>query len=180
MKNFLFLLLASCWLVACTAGDANEPAARQASLQAGINYTRIRKHAAAAKVFCSRNGMDGKLCLLADMQVHSGKIRMVVWDFSKDTIVASGLVSHGCGSHPWGKDKSKDDPVFSNAFDSHCSSTGKYKIGARGYSSWGIHVKYLLHGLEASNSNALRREIVLHGWEDIPDHEVFPDGTPEG
>ena len=44
----------------------------------------------------------------------------------------------------------------------------------------GIHVKYLLHGLESSNSIALRRDIVLHSWERVSDEEVYPDGTPEG
>jgi hypothetical protein len=37
-----------------------------------------------------------------------------------------------------------------------------------------------MHGLEATNNNALSREIVLHGWDAISDHEIYPDGTPEG
>ncbi len=74
----------------------------------------------------------------------------------------------------------KKKPVFSNTDNSHCTSLGKYKIGARGYSQWGIRVNYLLHGLESTNSNALSREIVLHSWEDIPDETLYPRGTPEG
>jgi hypothetical protein len=181
MKRISLLLLLSLFLLqlACTTGDASAPPDRKAT-GAGIQYERIKKHALAARLFCQQNGLDRKLCILADMQVHSGKNRMVVWDFTKDTVIASGLVSHGCSDNPWGKDKSKEEPVFSNTFDSHCSSLGKYKLGERGYSSWGIHVKYLMHGLEPTNSNALKREIVLHGWDAIADHEVYPDGTPEG
>jgi hypothetical protein len=57
---------------------------------------------------------------------------------------------------------------------------GKYKIGERGYSNWGINIKYSLHGLEASNSNAFKRLIVFHSWEVVQDEEIYPDGTPEG
>jgi len=60
------------------------------------------------------------------------------------------------------------------------SSLGKYRIGKRGYSNWGINVNYKLHGLEASNSNAYKRIIVLHSWKDIPNDEVYPRGCPEG
>lgn len=146
----------------------------------GLNYQRLKKYAGEAREYCSRNKMNIEICLLADMSIHSGKERFVVWDFNKDTVRTSGLVSHGCSDHPWGKDRSKDDPVFSNKQNSHCSSLGKYKIGTRGYSQWGMHVKYLMHGLEATNSNALSREIVLHSWDAISDHEVYPDGTPAG
>jgi hypothetical protein len=37
-----------------------------------------------------------------------------------------------------------------------------------------------LHGLESSNSNALKRVVVFHSWEVIPDDEPYPSGTPEG
>jgi hypothetical protein len=90
------------------------------------------------------------------------------------------LVGHGCGDNPWNNDFSKENPKFSNTDESHCSSLGKYKIGERTYSNWGVHVKYVLHGLELTNSNAFKRFIVFHSWEVISDEEVYPDGTPEG
>ena len=74
----------------------------------------------------------------------------------------------------------KTSPVFSNVEDSHCSSLGKYRIGERGKSQWGIGVKYSLYGLEKTNKLAMKRAIVLHSWKSVPDKEVFPDGTPEG
>lgn len=162
--------------------DASIPVDKEASDNSanGLHFEQIKNRAKKAEVYCLENQMNTDICLLADMSLHSGKKRMVVWDFRKDTIVASGLVSHGCGNHPWGKDFSKSKPAFSNTPDSHCSSAGKYKIGERGYSQWGIHVKYLMHGLEAGNSHALSREIVLHGWDAIADEETYPAGTPEG
>ena len=114
------------------------------------------------------------------MSLHSGVNRFLVYDFNNDSILHQCLVVHGCGDSPWSSDESKDNPVFSNADGSHCSSLGKYKIGERGGSSWGVKIKYLLHGLESTNSNALIRAIVFHSWESIPEQEVFPEGAPEG
>ena len=103
----------------------------------------------------------------------------MVWDFHKNTIIISGLVSHGCGINPWSGMWSKDKPRFSNAVNSHCSSLGKYQVNSRAASAWGIHIKYYLNGLERSNNNAYVRDVVLHSWEQVQDKEVYPDGTPE-
>ena len=67
---------------------------------------------------------------------------------------------------------------FDNRVDSHCSMKGKYKIGNRDYSSWGINVKYWLHGLEASNKNAEKRVVVLHSWSAVKNKEVYPKYSP--
>lgn len=133
-----------------------------------------------AKSYCRKHRMDTSFAILIDYSIHSGKKRTFLVDLQNDSIIDTLMVSHGCGDMPWGYDFSKDAPQFSNDFESHRSSLGKFKIGSRGYSSWGINVKYTLHGLEASNSNALKRIIVMHGWGDVTDHEVYPRGTPEG
>jgi len=130
--------------------------------------------------YCEANGFNSNLSILIDMSVHSGKNRLMLWDLKAESLLYSCLVSHGCGTQPWTTDASKENPVFSNVNGSHLTSLGKYKIGERGYSMFGVHVKYLLHGLEASNSRALERAIVFHSWEVIPDSEPYPDGTPEG
>ena len=44
------------------------------------------------------------------------------------------------------------DPIKMCIRDSYCSSLGKYKVGIRSYSKWGINVHYKLHGLEATNN----------------------------
>ena len=114
------------------------------------------------------------------MSVHSGMKRFFVWDFKKEKILNSFLVGHGCGDNPWSNDYSRDNPKFSNVDGSHCSSLGKYKIGEREHSDWGVNVKYVLYGLDSTNSNAFKRFIVFHSWEAVSDYEVYPDGTPEG
>ena len=143
-------------------------------------FNKLRSKANEAKEFCKKKSFNTEFCLLADMSVHSGRKRIFIWDLTKDTITDSGLCSHGCGEYPWAGDYSKASPVFSNRPESHCTSLGKFKIGKRGYSSFGINVNYVLYGLDSTNSNALAREIVLHSWEQVPEEEVYPSGAPEG
>jgi hypothetical protein len=140
----------------------------------------IQAKSKQALVFCKSKRFNTNYCILVDLSLHSGVKRFYVWDFKKNTISFSSMVSHGCGRMPWSWAWSKDNPGFSNEDGSHCSSTGKYRIGKRGYSNWGIHVNYLLYGLETSNSNALKRQIVLHSWDKVPEDEVYPGGTQEG
>jgi len=161
-------------------GGKIKTASDEHALKQNPSMLKTRKKAAEALRFCTNNGYNTTWCLLADMGVHSGLKRLFVWDFARDSILFSGLVSHGCGSNAWGSDESREDPVFKNEHESYCSSIGKYKIGARGYSNWGIHVKYLLHGLDKTNSNALSRQIVFHSWNQVADEEVYPQGAPEG
>lgn len=117
---------------------------------------------------------------MIDMGLHSGVKRFFVWDFKNNSISDSFMVSHGCGIMPWSWTWSKKNVVFSNKDGSHCTAEGKYKVGKRGYSNWGIGINYALLGLDNTNSNAVKRSVVLHSWEKVPDTEVFPDGTPEG
>lgn len=144
------------------------------------NVAQIENKAKEALLYCKKKKFDEKCCILIDMSVHSGLNRLFIYDFNKNEVSRSMLVSHGCGNYPWSFDFSKDNPDFSNIDGSHCSSLGKYKIGKRAWSNWGINVKYVLHGLEKTNSNAQSRFIVFHSWEKVSDSEVYPDGTPEG
>ena len=140
----------------------------------------IKEKARIAAHYCEENNLNTNFCILIDMSVHSGKKRFYVWDFKTNRIINSYMVTHGCCEGPWGEDASKSSIQFSNIEDSHCSSKGKYKIGERAWSSFGVHVKYVLHGLESTNSNAKDRHIVFHSWGMVSDEEVFPAGTPEG
>jgi len=130
--------------------------------------------------YCKNKGFNTDFCILVDMGIHSGKDRMFIWDFNSSSIAHSSLCSHGCGDSPHSGDETKTAPIFSNISDSHLSSLGKYKIGKRGYSNWGIHINYKLHGLQTSNVNAYQRLIVLHSWEIVSNIPIYPNGTPEG
>ncbi len=145
-----------------------------------LNLLKTKEKAKQAYEFCKKNKMDTTFCILIDMSLHSGVKRFVVWDFQKDTIQHLFLVGHGCCDNMWSYDQSKDSPQFSNVDGSHCSSLGKYRLGKRGYSNWGVHINYQMHGLESTNSNANKRLICFHSWEVVSDSEVYPNGTPEG
>jgi hypothetical protein len=178
MKSLLFILLTvmSFSIISCQV----DPAALSETKKQSFDYEKTKLKAKEALAYCQSKKFNTDYCILADMSLHSGLKRFFVWDFKKDTISYSFMVSHGCGDNPWSYDYSREKPKFSNVDGSHCSSLGKYKIGQRAWSDWGIHVKYVLHGLESTNSNALSRYIVFHSWEQIPDNEVYPYGTPEG
>lgn len=151
--------------------DVNKPA---------LEFTSTRIKAKEALKFCTAKNYNTDFCILIDMSLHSGIKRFLFWDFKKDTIQYSFLVGHGCCDNRWSSDQSKSDPEFSNKDDNHCSSLGKYKLGERAYSDWGINVKYVMHGLESTNNNALARTIVFHSWDQVSDNEIYPEGTPEG
>jgi hypothetical protein len=145
-----------------------------------INVTKASVKAKQALAYSKQKGYNTRYCILIDMSLPSGVKRFMVWDFSKNNIFISGLISHGCGSSPWSGVWSKDKPAFSNKDGSHCTALGRYAINSRAYSAWGIHVKYILTGLDTSNNKALGRQVVFHSWEKVPEADVYPDGTPEG
>jgi hypothetical protein len=187
MKRFLILLFVSLifglnLLISNVKGHAQKIANMKFMASATVSNTNVKRQLPITEAlrYVLKNKMDTTLAIFIHYQQHSGKKRGYIIDLKHKTVKDSFLVAHGCGDNYWSMDQSKDTPKYSNAFDSHCSSLGKYKIGGRAYSEWGIHVKYFLYGLEFSNSNAYKRTIVLHGWESIPDAEPYPAGVPEG
>ena len=181
----VYLFFIALWLCSCSQEKkssiihtAEIPAITEKKPVA--DSSRIKIKAEEAFKFCNSNNLNNNFCILIDMSLHSGVNRFFVWDFKNNKISKKYLVGHGCGSNSWSKDDSKANPEFSNEDGSHLSSLGKYKLEGRGYSDWGINIKYLMHGLEETNSNALKRFIVFHSWNMMSDTEVFPNGSPEG
>lgn len=139
--------------------------------------TRIQQLGDEAYNFIRNNGYYEGFCVLIDMSIPAGKDRFFLYDPVNKRILDQGLTTHGTCNGP-GKPAHEADSKYSNYPDSHCSSLGKYRIGNRDYSSWGINVKYWLHGLESSNNNAVRRVVVLHSWDAVPDFEMHPLSPP--
>lgn len=139
------------------------------------DYSQFHKEAFD---YCKINNMNDSFYFLLDFSLHSGKNRFFVYDFNSNEITNKKLVTHGsCDQFDENFDK-WEKVKFDNRVDSHCSMTGKYKIGNRDVSSWGIKIKYWLHGLESSNKTAIKRVVVLHSWNAVKDEEIFPKYSP--
>ncbi len=136
---------------------------------------RLQSMADSALIYCKAKGMNTEYCVMVDMSVHSGRKRLWVWDFSKNEPLLSSLCCHGSGLG-----STTTQPVFSNTPGSYCTSLGKYRIGIRSWSQWGINVHYKLHGLESTNDNAYKRIVVLHSHNPVPETEIHPLHLPMG
>lgn len=143
-----------------------------------LNHPEYSSKLKEAKEFIHRNKMDSTVCFLIDMKVHSGKKRFAVLDLKKDSILREMIVCHGSAGSKGLESSGPDTPIFSNTPSSYASSLGKYRVGKRSYSNWGINVHYKLHGLDSTNNNAFKRIIVLHSFIGVNQSEVYPEAPP--
>ena len=120
-----------------------------------------------AKKYIEQNNFSSKYCFLVDMRIHSGKKRFFVYDLTNNSIALSGLVAHGsCNTQFLSQAR------FSNTPECGCSSLGKYEVGKSYHGQYGK--SFQLYGLDRSNSNAIKRAVVLHGYDCVPDQEIYP------
>jgi L,D-transpeptidase catalytic domain len=126
-----------------------------------------KKRAVDLKKYIDEQGYQNEYCFIINMGVPSGKPRFAVYNLVKDSIEEKGLVTHGSGS-----ETQKGDLVFKNIPGSLATSIGKYKIGSSYNGKFGL--AYKLHGLDASNSKAFERFVVLHSHECVPNDAVYP------
>lgn len=106
-----------------------------------------------------------KIAFLVDMKIKSGKNRFFVYDLENDKILDQGLVAHGSGSETGIGGELK----FSNVPDSKATALGRYSIEKCYKGMFGK--AYKLAGLDETNSNALKRAIVLHQYSAVPENE---------
>ena len=128
--------------------------------------------------FVKERNMDTTVCFLLDMRVHMGKKRFAIWDFIGDSIQREMVVMHGSAGTQGREFSLPDKPVFSNVPGSNASSLGRYKLGRRSYSNWGINIHYKLHGLDSTNNNAFKRIVVLHSYWGVNQEEAYPESGP--
>ena len=117
--------------------------------------------------YAIQNDMSTDYCFLVDMSLPSGRNRFFIYDLKKNTVINSGLVSHGSCNETF-----LARPKFSNESKSGCSSLGKFKVAefyTGKYGKW-----FRLYGLDNCNSNAYKRAVVIHGYDCVPDEEIYP------
>lgn len=134
---------------------------------ASAELDKLQNYGNKAKLFCKQRGFNTVTCFLIDMSRPAGKNRFFVYDMQKDSVISNGIVAHGSCNNTF-----MSMPEFSNKPGCGCSSLGKYKIGYKYRGNFGV--AYKLYGLDSSNSNAFKRNIVLHSYFQIPDKEVDP------
>lgn len=127
------------------------------------------------KPWLQRNGYRTDYVLMANFRIPIYYKRFFLIDLKKDTIAKQSLVAHGKGMGSSGC-----KPVYCNKSGSLCSSFGRYRLGD---SLWGEFGKgFYMHGLDTSNSNAVKRLIVLHYYDMAPCEEgesvYFSEGCP--
>lgn len=117
------------------------------------------------KLFLKKNSKYNKdVFFLLDMRIPSNKNRFFVFDTKKNQVTDLGLVAHGSGSG-----SATGELQFSNTDGSLMTSLGKYYIGNSYHGTFGK--AYRMYGLDATNSNAFLRNIVLHSHKRMPYEE---------
>lgn len=136
---------------------------------AEIQEKTVIRNILASKVnnYAAQNNMSTEYCFLVDMSLPSGKDRFFIYDLKKNSIIHSGLVAHGSCNETF-----ISRPRFSNEPKGGCSSLGKYKLGEFYRGKYGK--SYRLYGLDNCNSNAYKRAVVIHGYDCVPDEEIYP------
>ncbi|BFO67704.1 murein L,D-transpeptidase catalytic domain-containing protein [Chryseobacterium sp. KCF3-3] len=152
MKHFIFLFLI---VISCSKAES------QQLNPLGIPQTRISE----IKNYIKGKEYNQELAVFINFKIPSGKYRYFIYNLKNNTILQQAVVSHGSGSVIPKSDALK----FSNIEGSYQSSLGKYAIGESYIGKFGK--AYRLEGLDATNSNAMQRAIVLHSYGCIPDAE---------
>ncbi|HLP38918.1 murein L,D-transpeptidase catalytic domain-containing protein [Lacibacter sp.] len=128
----------------------------------------LRFKTISAKQFVKNNGYNQQVCFLIDMKIRSGSNRFFVYDLKNDSVVQSGVVTHGRCNERWLSGRK-----YGNEPGCGCTSLGRYKIGNSYMGRFGL--AYKLHGLDSTNNNAFKRFVVLHAHDCVPENEVWSD-----
>lgn len=127
---------------------------------------RMNSHVDKIKKIISNDPKYNKyFAFFIDMKIPSGKNRFFVYDLKENKIVDKGIVAHGSGSETGTQGKLK----FSNVQNSLSTSLGSYYIG--NYYNGKFGKAYKLYGLDKTNDNAFKRDIVFHYYYDVPYNE---------
>lgn len=156
MKNLLILFIF--FLVSCDSK----------SQEVSINSTTLIPIEKVSKIknFVKNSKYNQDLAIFINFRIPSNKFRFFIYDLKSDKILEKAIVAHGSGSVV----KGTNDLTFSNTENSYQSSLGKYEISSSYIGKFGK--AYRLKGLDVTNSNALKRAIVLHPYYCISDVET--------
>ena len=114
------------------------------------------RRATEALKYCKSHNLNTNYCVFVDFSKHAGKKRYVIYNLNTRKVEYSSVCANGLNRNE-----------FSNKAGSHLSSLGKYKVTSI-VGKMGIGEECLiLEGLEATNSNARKRQILIHSYKDV-------------
>ena len=125
---------------------------------------KLKQQARSLQVLAKKEHCSARLGILIDMSIASRKNRFFVVDLQNDSILVAGICAQGQGN-----DVNREEVMFSNKAGSYCTSEGRYKLGAKFEGEYGTG--YRLSGLDSTNSNAYKRDIVFHSYYKVSDQE---------
>ena len=157
--SFTWLFSSGLWKRAKTNWSANKPGTQKL---ADPLLKKLKLKAAEAKLFAQQKEYNETICFLVDMSLPSGQNRFFIYDFKKDELQNSGLVTHGRCNQNW-----LEGRKYGNTIGCGCTSLGKYKIGYSYNGRFGF--AYKLYGLDKTNDKAFERFVVLHSHECVPE-----------
>ncbi|BAV05828.1 L,D-transpeptidase catalytic domain [Filimonas lacunae] len=162
------VMLCGIWCACTSHASENNKKLKKEAAGVGVEITQLKQHAKSVSDYIRKNGFNTRFCFLVNMSKPSGSNRFYVYNLEKDSVEVSGLVAHGRCNENW-----LEGRKYSNVNGSGCTSLGRYKIGKPYHGQWGL--AYKLYGLDATNSNAFNRYVVLHSHTCVPANEVAPD-----
>ena len=164
---FLFVLASAAWYMSRLKPSAKTVTRNTSAALPDKLRLKLESRASQAKQYTAKNNYNTNTCFLIDMSIASGKDRFFVYDLNKDSIIATGLVTHGSCNETWLSGRR-----YGNEVGCNCTSLGKYKVGNPYQGKFGL--AYKLYGQDASNSNAFKRFVVLHSMECVPASSIHP------
>lgn len=142
----------------------------------GLSTGPLREWGKRAQQFALQKGYNANLVFLVDMSIASGRPRFFVYNTRKDSVLCSGLVTHGRCNEEW-----LEGRKYGNTVGCGCTSLGKYRVGYSYNGHFGLAFK--LYGLDSTNNKAFERFVVLHAHSCVPevatgDEICQSDGCP--
>ena len=123
-------------------------------------HASAKGKAHALKAYAVRNGYDTCHCFLVDYSLPSGTPRFFIWNFATDEIDFADFCMHGAGKGNTG---------------SNCSSLGRFAVRKNRYGKvLGEKRSRVIVGLDPSNSNALRRGLLIHDSYFLDGQSLIP------
>ncbi len=105
--------------------------------------------------YLERTKTNCEYAMFIDMSIPSNEKRLFLVQLDSNKIIYSAFVAHGIGSG-----KGVQLTKFSDKKGSRCTAPGLYKIGRIYKGKNGD--SFEMEGLEKTNANALKRNIVIH------------------